>query len=371
MKPFMNVVVLLFILMVLVFLYRRFEDKCALQDNRYNAEAIQNYLLDDVTLGKSKKPILWIHVPYEYNSRKWLSFGSRSSFDLNQPYLFLTVRTIIKKCDQDFTICIIDDNSFDKLIPGWDINMNRISSPISDKMRQLGIMKLLSIYGGLNCPISFLCMKNLIDLYSKGTMGEKFFLCENNDRNITSTTHDFYPSLQFCGAPKNNETVKQLIDFMQRTISTDYTAQSQFLGDFDRWCNTRIRQGQINLIPGIDVGVKTVDNTQITIDDLMSNNYLKLYPQTYGIWIPAEDILKRRKYEWFARLSQKQVLKSDTMLGNYFLVNLGDESGNILEPLEMKPDWVGFYKTPQMPGLYGLKPNFLGDNVPKVPYTGR
>ena len=371
MKPFMNVVVLLFILMVLVFLYRRFEDKCALQDNRYNAEAIQNYLLDDVTLGKSKKPILWIHVPYEYNSRKWLSFGSRSSFDLNQPYLFLTVRSIIKRCDQDFTICIIDDNSFEKLIPGWDIDMSRISSPISDNMRKLGLMKLIYIYGGLNCPISFLCMKSLLGLYSKGTMGEKMFLCENNDKNITSSSYDFYPSLDFCGAKKENDMMKQLIDFMQRTISNDYTAQSQFLGDFDRWCNTRVRSGGMNLIPGIDVGIKTVDDTPIKLEDLMSNNYLNIYPKTYGIWIPANDILNRRKYEWFARLSQKQVLESDTILGNYFLVNLGDESANILEPLETKPDWVGFYKTPQYPGLFGLKPNFLGDNVPKVPYTGR
>lgn len=371
MKPFMNVLVLLFILLVLGILYRRFEDKCLRQENRNIAEAIQNYLLDDVTLGKSKKPILWIHVPYEYNSRKWLSFGSRSSFDLNQPYLFLTVRSIIKRCDQDFTICIIDDNSFEKLIPGWDIDMSRISSPISDNMRKLGIMKLIYIYGGLNCPISFLCMKSLLGLYSKGTMGEKMFLCENNDKNITSSSYDFYPSLDFCGAKKENDMMKQLIDFMQRTISNDYTAQSQFLGDFDRWCNTRVRSGGINLIPGIDVGIKTVDDTPIKLEDLMSNNYLNLYPSTYGIWIPANDILNRRKYEWFARLSQKQVLESDTILGNYFLVNLGDEKANILEPLEVKPDWVGFYKTPQYPGLFGLKPNFLGDNVPKVPYTGR
>lgn len=371
MKPFMNVLILLFILVVLGMLYRRFEEKCLRQENMNIAEAIQNYLLDDVTLGKSKKPILWIHVPYEYNSRKWLSFGSRSSFDLNQPYLFLTVRSIIKRCDQDFTICIIDDNSFEKLIPGWDIDMSRISSPISDNMRKLGLMKLIYIYGGLNCPISFLCMKSLLGLYSKGTMGEKMFLCENNDKNITSSSYDFYPSLDFCGAKKENDMMKQLIDFMQRTISNDYTAQSQFLGDFDRWCNTRVRSGGINLIPGIDVGIKTVDDTPIKLEDLMSNNYLNIYPKTYGIWIPANDILNRRKYEWFARLSQKQVLESDTILGNYFLVNLGDEKANILEPLEVKPDWVGFYKTPQYPGLFGLKPNFLGDNVPKVPYTGR
>lgn len=197
------------------------------------------------------------------------------------------------------------------------------------------------------------------------------FLCENNDKNVTSATYDFYPDLNFCGAPKNNETVREFIDFMQRIISNDHTAQSQFLGDFDRFANKKIQNGRINMIPGIDVGIKSLEEEPIKLEDLMSNNYLKIYPQTYGIWIPADQILSRRKYEWFARLSQKQVLESDTILGNYFLVNLGGESANILEPLQVKPDWVGFFKTPLYPGLYSLKPNMLGDNVPRVPYTGR
>ena len=119
MKSFstINLVSLFAILIVLGYLYRRFENKRLQDASQDNYSAIQNYLLDDVTLAKSKKPILWIHVPYEYNSRKWLSFGSRSSFDLNQPYLYLTVKSILRQCDQSFTVCIIDDNSFEKLIP--------------------------------------------------------------------------------------------------------------------------------------------------------------------------------------------------------------------------------------------------------------
>ena len=197
------------------------------------------------------------------------------------------------------------------------------------------------------------------------------FLCENIDKNVTSSTYDFYPDLNFCGAPKNNETVKEFIDFMQRIVANDFTAQSQFLGDFDRFANKKIQNGKINMIPGIDVGIKTIDDRQIKIEDLMSNNYLKLYPQTYGIWIPADQILNRRKYEWFARLSQKQVLESDTILGNYFLVNLGDEGPNILEPLKVKPEWVNFWKVPSGAPYYGLKPNMLGDNLQTLKFPGR
>jgi len=376
MKSFTNLFILFLILIVVGFLYKRFEDKRIREENKDSYEAIQKYLLDDVTLGKSKNPILWIHVPYEYNSRKWLSFGSRSSFELNQPYLYLTVKSIIKQCDDSFTICIIDDSSFQRLIPGWNIDMTRISDPVLSNMRTLGLMKLLYIYGGMICPLSFVCIKNLNGLYNKGIRGEKMFLCETTDRNVTSTDFNYYPNLSFCGAPKECETVLELCDFIQRISSEDYTAASVFLGDFDRWANSRIRSGKINLIDGIEIGTKTMEETPILIDHLMSNHYLELYPGTYGILIPANEILNRTNYQWFARMSAKQVMKSDTIIGNYILLANSPEQG-ILEPYEplvnkeIKNKFVGFWRTPDYPGLYGLKPNFLGDNLYKADYTGR
>ena len=373
MKSIQNILILLFILIVLGFLYRRFEDKIIREENTDNSKAIQNYLLDDVTLAKSKKPILWIHVPYEYNSRNWLSFGSRSSFDLNQPYLYLTVRSIIKQCDKSFTICIIDDKSFKRLIPDWNINMSSTSNPILLNIRTLGIMKLLFRYGGLVCPISFLCIKDLIGIYNKGTRDNKMFLCETTNRNVTSTDIDYYPNLSFCGAKKNCNTVMELCDFIQRTMSNDYTASSIFLGDFNRWSNKRIKQGKINLINGVEIGTKTIDETPIIIDHLMSNHYLKIYKDSYGILIPSDEILQRTKYEWFARSSAKQIMESDTIIGNYILVTIGEGGGNILQPVEplinkkVKDNYIGFWRTP-LQDVYGLKPNILGNNLLKVDY---
>ena len=376
MKSFTNLIILFLILIVVGFLYRRFEDKRVKEEEGDKYEAIQKYLLDGVTLGKSKKPILWIHVPYEYNSRQWLSFGSRSSFDLNQPYLYLTVRSIIKHCDESFTICIIDDASFKRLIPGWNVNMTSISDPILSNMRMLGMMKLLHIYGGMFCPLSFVCLKDLHDLYLKGTRGEKMFVCETVDRNVSSTDIDFYPNLSFCGAPKECETVRELCNFIQRTASHDYTADVKFLGDFDKWSKEGIVNGKINLIEGVEIGTKTIEEKQVIIDDLMSNHYLDLYQGTYGVLIPSDEILSRRKFEWFARLSPKQVLESDTIIGNYILLSQTDETG-ILEPLEplinkkVESTFVSFWKIPSGAPMWSLKPNFLGDNLQKIPYPER
>jgi hypothetical protein len=69
-------------------------------------------------------------------------------------------------------------------------------------------------------------------------------------------------------------------------------------------------------------------------------------------------------------------MESDTIIGNYILLSQTEEKG-ILEPMEpitnkaVENRFVGFWKTPNYPGLYGLKPNFLGDNLQKGAYTGR
>jgi hypothetical protein len=373
MNTILNLFILFCILILLGFLYKRFENKRITDEDYDIYKSIQKYLLDDDTLGKSKKPILWIHVPYEYNSRNWSSFGERNSFDLNQPYLYLTIRSIIKQCDDSFTICIIDDNSFKRLIPKWVINMKNISDPILSNMRTLGMMKLLDIYGGFICPISFVCLKNLNELYEKGTRDDKMFICETVDRNVTSSDVDFFPNVSFCGAPKNCETVKELCSFIQSTSSHNYSADVKFLGEYDKWCKQAIENKKLVLIDGAEIGTKTVDDRQIIIDDLMSNHYLKLYQGAYGILIPSEEMLRRRKFEWFARLSQKQVLESDTIIGNYILLSNSTDEEGILKPLEpqinraIENKFVGFWRAP-LQDVYGLKSNYLGDNLQKVAY---
>lgn len=358
-----NYIIIFIIFIALCILYQKFLDKRSLlmDDDDYNV--FRKHLLDESSLAKSEKPILWIHIPYEYNSRNWISFGSRSSCDLNQPYLYLTVKSIIKHCDESFKICLIDDNSFEKLIPDWKINLSLLTQPVLDHVRKLGIAKLIYIYGGMNVPISFLCFRDLKDLYSRN---DTMFVCENVDNNITSLHKDFYPDLNFMGAPKENNTVHELIEFIQRTISNDFTGQVNFLGEFDRWCNKRIQNNKIRLIPGTDIGTKSLDDQQITIDILMGQEYINYYDQMYGIWIPAESITNRRYYEWFARLSPKQVLETNNILGKYFVLGIAPSEKEQFDNRN-NPEWIGFWKTPLITS-WGQKPNYLGNNLKRDTY---
>jgi hypothetical protein len=369
-----NYIILAIIIIALGILYQKYCEKQSLIIPGDSYEEMKKYLLNESSLAKSKKPILWIHVPHEYNARDWLSFGSRSSFELNQPYLYLTVRSIIKQCDQSFYICIIDDKSFANLIPGWNIDLSLISDPLLANIRQLAIAKLIYNYGGVNVPISFLCARDLIGLYEKGTNGDTMFVCENVNTNITSTTDLFYCDASFMGAKKNNPVLNEYIDFMQRIVSDDYTAQSKFLGDFDRWCNKRISLKRLRLIPGTDVGTKTVDEEPVTVDTLLSEDYINFYPKMYGIWIPADQILSRRKFEWFARMSPQQIFQGNFILAKYIvLATAPDAKMGLIEPLENQPDWISFWKVPltnRTLNLWGPMPQNLGNNVPRAKNAG-
>ena len=375
-----NYIILCIIIIALGILYQKYCEKQSLLEPGDSFEEIRKYLLNESALAKSKKPILWIHVPHEYNAREWLSFGSRSSFEVNQPYLYLTVRSIIKQCDQSFYICIIDDKSFANLIPGWSIDLTLVADPILSNIRQLAIAKLIHAYGGINVPISFLCCRDLIGLYEKGTNQNTMFVCENVNMNITSTTDLYYPDARFMGAKKNNEVLAQYIEFMQRQISDDYTAQSEFLGDFNRWCDEKIAAKRLKLIPGTDVGIKTLDDEPVTVDTLLGEDYIYFYPKMYGIWIPATTILKRVKYEWFARMSVSQIFQGNFILAKYIvLATAPDAKMGVIEPLITmeggKPDWVSFWKVPinsnsHTINIWGQKPMGLGDNVPRAKNTG-
>ena len=114
------------------------------------------------------------------------------------------------------------------------------------------------------------------------------------------------------------------------------------------------------------IGARDKSGRSIMIEDLLSNNYLSLTSHAYGVYIPAEDVLSRSKYAWFARLSGRQVLESNTIVGKYLLVaNIPDAnvSGAVPTSDGEKPEWVAYWQVPSNAPVWGVKPNYLGDRI--------
>lgn len=301
-------------------------------DDISDYELVRKYLLNDFPLYGKKRPIIWIHSEYEVNSRIWKSFQSRNTKELNQPYLIECVQSIINMCGNDFNICLIDDESFDKLIPNWNVDMNSFSDPIKKQYRLIGLMKLIYIYGGIHIPNSFLCTSNLNDLFNIYLDSEKLFTCENINKGVNmmqfKNQPTFIPTSDIIGSVKENPVMLAFIKELEYIFENGhYSSEHDFKGRVSNILYKYMQNDSISVIDGRFIGVKDEQNRPITIDDLMQEEYLHL-SQAYGIYIPKQDLLKRTKYQWFATASKEQLYETSTVLTKYFISSSYNNANN-------------------------------------------
>ena len=312
---------MLILLVVVGSMQEKFKGITQTDEEKRHYELVKTYLLNDVSLERCKLPILWIHVENNINARWWKSFGSRNTKCLNQPYQYLTIKSIVDKCGEHFNICLIDDRSFEKLIPDWKTNMSILSPPIKEKMREIGLARLLYMFGGMLVPSTFICFRDLHPIYQAGVVDNQMFVGEFVDRNITAEHRDAYPNTRLMGCNINNQTMLMYINFLQNMTKHDYTDESIFLGTKDKWCLEQAHKNIVKIIKSELLGARDINRNIITIDDLIGNSFIEILSSAAGVYIPQDEILKRTAYQWFARMNARQVLDSDTMIGKLLLIN--------------------------------------------------
>lgn len=301
--------------------------KQGLNNNDAENEMIRQYLLNDSPLYGMNRPKLWIHSSYEKNARQWKDFYSRNSTDLNQPYIHIIIKSIINHCGGDFNICLIDDESFSRLLPDWKVNMLSVPTPLRAVYREYGMMRLLHLYGGVTVPNSFICLKSLKAMYEECSEGNP---CVGEEVNRTSSVGTaFAPSMKFVCARKGCPVIREFVEYLdERTTKTFLSSEAEFLGLSQRWLSDKISAGTVERICGKKTGVKTTRGKPILLEDLMSEDYLDLDKDAYGIYVPADEVLKRTKYQWLAQLSSAEVMKTNNIIVKYLktsIVNTTDE----------------------------------------------
>ncbi len=307
------------------------------RDDEY--DLVRKYLLNDSPLYGMNKPKLWIHTKYEYNARKWQSFYSRSSYDLNQPYIHVTIKSIVNHCGDDFHVCLIDDNTFSKLLPAWDIDLTHMAEPFKSQARQVGMCELLYYYGGMTLPNSFLCMKPLHEFYLQATADDKPFVAEgiNRHQNLVrqgvGRRPGFVPETAIMGANKHDATMKELCVYLKSRIqSPHFSSESDFLGDLSYWCADAVESDKMNLVGGEFIGVKTAKGKPILLEHLIEEEYLDLSDDCVGLTVPYEDVLARTKYQWLAVMDSREILNSQFVLSKYMRLSILSGNRDHLPP---------------------------------------
>lgn len=308
--------------------WRKYTEKW---DDEKNYELVKQYLLSESSLSNSRKPIMWIHIPHEINARKWQDFYSRNSTNVNRPYLYLTIKSIVDKCGGNFNVCMITDESFANIIPGWTVDLERVADPVKSKLRELALARVLYYYGGVVMPASMVCLENMYkDLMEEMTNSSKgAVIGEFINRDGDMSNKEYKVNVRLLGCEPKSEIMKEYDEYLQVAISKDYTTRDEFVGNANTWWQMAVSRGEVGCISAKKLGVE-IKSGPMTVEKLLGYTKEKLYSEALAVYYPEEDLTKRTAYRWFERQSPKQVLEGDYMAGYYLLLALANGDKNAL-----------------------------------------
>jgi hypothetical protein len=268
---------------------------------------IDMYFYSESYIKQCKKRKLWIHIPFEKNSRKWENFGSRTSTDLNLAYMILCMKSIIDYCGSSYDIIIIDDTNFSDLLKN-DIDMSKLSGALKDKYREMCLMQILYEYGGVMVPPSLYLRKNIQEV----DRPDVWYVVEiGNQENVAYSP--MYPATIFTGSPAKSPELHAYIQYYSEEIKNDFGEQSL------HFSKNYMRTNNISYLDGKLIGVKDKFDKPIKLEDLMENRKLILDDKHIGVYIPHSELIKRTKYNWFCSLSAEDVLKCKIFISNYMV----------------------------------------------------
>lgn len=316
-----KVIVIIAILGTVAYFGNQIKSKYTSENFLYEYKLVKEYVLNESPIYSHSKPKIWIHTKYELNARKWRDFGTRNTTDLNQPYLHLTIQSMIRHCGNDFHILLIDDDSFPKLLDDWSYDLSSMHGKEKDIYRQYALAKMIWKYGGILVPNSYLCLHSLLPVWNQYAHTKKPFVFEMPNRTSgMEVNRNFVPDMTFLGCGEsNNEKMMEFLNFLYKRVSEVHkSAENEFEGDIPSWLHIAVHRGIFDLISGDVIGVKTNKrNKPICIEDWMEEKDIDLSEKCCGIFIPAEEILRRPKYQWFASLHTTDILKSNMILSKY------------------------------------------------------
>jgi len=151
----------------------------------------------------------------------------------------------------------------------------------------------------------------------------KPFVCEMVNRTCCLAEQQkkmlFIPSTTFMGCAKEDVTIGILIGYLKYKLSNrfDLTDERNFLGDSSQWCIKAINAGNMNLILGQKIGIKTSKRKTILLEELFEERKLDLDKSCVGIYIPEDELQRRHKYNWFLYLSKDDLMKTNVAIVKY------------------------------------------------------
>lgn len=309
----MNGIVIYIVILIILFLILRYNYSKKLKEAKLRVKRgqpldINKYFYDADNLRESKRRKLWVHIPFERNAREWESFGSRTSYKLNLAYMTLCIKSIVDNCSEYYDIVIYDDTNMLEILKNINVDFSKISGALLEKYREICKMKILYEYGGLIIPPSLFLQSSLskIDNEDVWYVIDSYNYQSENIRRILPTTI-------VTGSNKGNRELKKYIEYLEKIVLNDFGETSI------HYSYNYFLKHKIPILDGALIGVYDAKNRPVTLDMLMSNREIKLRSDNLGLYMPHDELIQRKAYQWYCYLNEKEVLDAQVAFSYYML----------------------------------------------------
>ena len=253
------------------------------------------------------KPTLWWFVDSDTNARHWADFGARNSRTPNRGYLELALKKLYDTQGDAFTIKPLYGRK-ETLSVIDDANHRALALP-PDLWRSYVIANLCAQKGGLVVDAnSTLFIAKLPALGAEAAMFG-IYPEEPIVSPMTAVAAGPAPYIGWAAAKQHPawthaaQQYNALVDAGQQAWGAA-SARRMFL---EVW-TTQQQLGAV-IVRGID-GSRRSNGTKLQLDDVFGKTPLELPKGTAFVTYDGSDLERRHEFNWFLRMSPKQILES-------------------------------------------------------------
>jgi len=258
-------------------------------------------------------PTIWLFVnDTEVNSRWWADFGARSSRVYNLPFLNLCYTSIVKVAGQKYHVEVIsglaDAERRLGRLPGSMVN-KRI--PLRTEEMTFLKVAFLEKFGGLWMSPATICLNPLPELPDKVVLfGSDPLETYSGPQGTTMPNQHclWSPRPHHPFFVKWKSMVEKRVEEQHggREIRNDSRWDSLFAGS---------DKTDIIVMPNAEL-TRKAGGRKIELEDLLAAGTegvlpFQIHPDTIYVPFPWPELLERRMFGWFLRLSEDQIKESD------------------------------------------------------------
>lgn len=261
-----------------------------------------------------KKPIIFVHLPQDYNQRNWDSFYSRTNKKLNLDICRVCIKSLLQRCSNSNYKVIIFNNTHIKDI--LDEEDEKDLCNISDPQRLSGVdlkqweqyckAKILYKYGGVMMNPYFLFIEHINDnLFSK-----TFKIMKATNEGLNASNQLYIPTSSYLmSSPKKDKNLYIYCKYLEYLCINHYSVDHKH---FDKTFE------KLYLLKHFEpsfIGCQDANGKEIYTNDLLSNKVINLSSNCMCIFINIDYLLKNHHNGWILKMNEQQLKEMTNFLG--------------------------------------------------------